>query len=249
MNDGGANPWHVIWSMAIVATIGGLCAVSDAKEPQPGAIAGLLALLFVEFFLAALPAIWESWKRNAPMREYARAVARERAAERERLRQERQEIGRRKREERSARYRAKVGEARARRSTADARREAETYYRANAELLADVLPPSLFRSEVEAGFPSGISPTDAWQTARDLIGRMQPLVLRERERLRKEGEALAKRAEEVAELDAAIRAHEGRMKKLRGSSLDPGIVDDEIAGLKQKVEQLHERRASLRRTT
>ena len=249
MNDGSSNPWHVIWSMALVVTIGGLCAVSSEKEPQPAAVGGLFVLLCGEFFLMALPAIWDGWKRNAPRREQARAVARERAAERARLRQEREEIRRRKSDERSARYQAKVGEARARRSTADARREAETYYRANAELLADVLPPSLFRSEVEAGFPSGISPTDAWQTARDLIGRMQPLVLRERERLRKEGEALAKRAEEVAELDAAIRAHEGRMKKLRGSSLDPGIVDDEIAGLKQKVEQLHERRASLRRTT
>jgi hypothetical protein len=244
MNDNNETAWSVFWWLLICPTL--LVALPLSFQEQGWAGGGpVLAALVFEVLMLALPSIWGDWKRNAPNRQRARAASRERAAERARLQTERDE-GRRQRQAEQARQReAKMSDTRARHQATAARQEAEAYYRLNAALLEDVLPPSLFKAEVEAAFPSGTEPEAAWQTARDLIAHMQPLVRQERERRRQETELQARRAEEARDIDTQIRAHEARIRTVRASALDPDLIEDEVAAEREIIERLREQRAAL----
>jgi hypothetical protein len=69
------------------------------------------------------------------------------------------------------------------------------FYEVHAEPLAEALPPSLFRSQVETRFPESVTPEDAWQAAQDMIAEMLPLIAEAREKQRTEQQ---KREEEAA---------------------------------------------------
>ena len=241
MNDGNESAWSVVWVMALFGTIGGLS--TTLEDPSIEVIGPILVLLCGELFMLALPSIWESWKRGAPSRQRAREARQERAAAQAQVRAE-QDEARRQRQAAQARQReTKVAEARAGQETAAARKEVESYYQAHAAALQDVLPSSLFRSELQASFPAGISPADAWLAARDLIAQMQPLVNRERERQRKVNEEKRKQAEDIGAIDKEIRTCEQRIAKLQASkSDDQDFIDDEVQALKGTVQGLKERR-------
>lgn len=174
MNGNNQTAWSEIWWLAFFVTLL-VVPIPFTEGHWEGGVA-LLVVLFVEFFMLLLPEIWESWKRNAPNRQRARAARRERAAAQAQLRAEQDEARRQRQADQAERREAKAAEARARREVVAACKEAQTYYRANAALLRHVLPPELFKAEIEAVFISGISPADAWRATRDLIAKLVKLV-------------------------------------------------------------------------
>lgn len=177
-------------------------------------------------------------RRTAPARllrrEVARQQAREQAEERRRLNAERQQ-------ERQAHERQQKLD----RDVAAARAEVERSYQSNAAFLHDVLPPSLFKAEIETAFQSGILPLDAWKAARDLIARMQPLVQQGLERQRAEQQRLAQHAAQVRKVDREIASYESQIHKMRASSFDTEGVDDETKALEQAIEHLQQQREML----
>lgn len=175
----------------------------------------------------------------------ARERAREQASARRRQHTEREVERLRKRAEREALRGARSAEAQARREALAARQEAEAYYRANAALLAGVLPPALFRAEVATVFPPEAAPEAAWRASRELIARMQPLVRQAEERNREEEKRRQRLARQLADIDDQIRAHQARIARVRASGLDPDAIEDEVAALNQAVERLQERRRGL----
>jgi uncharacterized membrane protein YhiD involved in acid resistance len=183
-----------------------------------------------------------AWRAGAPRREQARALARERAEEYARRRAEQEAERRQRGAERRRAREEKVRLHREQRDAARAQAEVEAFYRANEELLRDVLPPSLFRSERQTSFPDGIGAAAAWAAARDLISRMQPAVERQRQRQRKEQERQRKRAEQVRQIDEEIRKCEAKIAQTRSSPLEQDAIEDEIAGQKQAIKRLQERR-------
>lgn len=244
MNDGNESAWSVFWWIAVYATLVAALPLAIQENGIAGGCAAGTALAF-ELFMLALPSLLRGWERDRPRRERAHAEARERAAAREQERAGREEARRRKRADGQARREARAAEAQSRRDALAARQEAEAYYRAHAELLAYALPPSLFRAEVASAFPAGIGPAEAWQAARDLIARMQPLVRQEQERQRQEDERQARRAEQARDIDNQIRSHEARIATLRRSGLDPDLIEDEVAAEREIIERLREQRAAL----
>ena len=243
MNNGKQSTWSVFWGGAVVVALAGLPFAFASPDPRDGCV--ILIFLILAVLMLALPSMWECWKRGRPQRERVRAAARERAAENVRSREEQEEARHQRRVDQANRREAKAAQARGRQQAAAARQEAETYYRANAALLGGVLPAALFRAEVESAFPSGTASEAAWQAARDLIARMQPLVRQEQERLRQEEEREVRRAEQVRELDKQIRGHEARIRALQRSAREADFVEDEVAAERQIIEQLREEREML----
>lgn len=175
MNDKNESAWSVFWWLAFYPTL--LVALPLAFQEQGWAGGGaVLVILAYEVFMLALPSIWESWKRGAPSRQRAREARREYAAAQAQLRAEQDEARRQRQADQAVRRETKAAEARARQQVVAACKEAQTYYRANAALLHHVLPPELFKAEIEAVFVGGISPADAWRATRDLIAKLVKLV-------------------------------------------------------------------------
>jgi hypothetical protein len=233
--------WFFFIIMPIFAV---LMAFSQPDTDPKGLFCAFFTFLpLVCYGLYHMAAGWaRAWRAGAPRREQARALARERAEEYARRRAE-QEAERRQRDAERRRAREeKVQLHREQRDAARARAEAEAFYRANEELLRDVLPPSLFRSELQTSFPDGIGAAAAWAAARDLIARMQPAVERQRQRQRKEQERQRKRAEQVRQIDEEIRTCEAKIAQLRSSALEQDTIEDEIDGQKRAIKRLQERR-------
>lgn len=247
MNDGNESAWSVFWWLLFIVT---LTVGLPGAVQENGAAGGWAVAVFLAFeaLMLALPSLWQGWQAGRPARERRRVEARERSAVRARQRQEADETRRQRRAERQRNRVARAEAVTARRDTLAARQEAEAYYRAHAALLGDVLPAALFRAEVEATLPAGAGPEAAWQAARDLIGRMQPLVRQEQERRRQEQERQARLAEQVRDIDTQIRAAEARIRALRATGPDADFAEDEVAAERELIEQLRERRAALQQT-
>ncbi len=79
----------------------------------------------------------------------------------------------------------------------DARTLTSQFYDEHAELLEEVLPVALFKSQIQTRFPAAIPPDEAWRAAQSLITEMIPLIAKAREQKRSEQEEERKRAEET----------------------------------------------------
>ncbi|MGL4552052.1 MAG: hypothetical protein ACRC33_12805 [Gemmataceae bacterium] len=245
MNDGKkGSAWSGFWWLLIFVTL--TVALPGAIQ-ENGSAGGWAVGVFLAFevLMLALPGMLDAWDAGRPARERARADAREQASARRQQRAEREETRRRNRSDARERRSARAAEAQARRDALAARREAEAFYRTHAALLADVLPPALFRAEVESALPPGTRPEAAWQVARDLIGRMQPLVREAQESRREEERRDRERAERLRDIDAQIRAREARIRTLRAAGPDADFAEDEAAREREFIEQLREQREAL----
>jgi hypothetical protein len=178
-------------------------------------------------------------RRTAPEREQAREEARRKAAEREadrRLRQAEQE----------ALHREKAEQDRRVREVAAARKEVESFYAQHADLLREQIPEALFRANVQAHFPAGVTPEQAWAVARDVIAQLQPLVSEGRER-KKAQEQNRRRMTAKA---AAIQVQIDQLRE-RVSSVSSGPIDDEdfrereITSTNRKIAELEEQKRSI----
>ncbi len=156
-----------------------------------------------------------SWSRKRH-EELARR-ARERQTERERLE------GEKRRRAEAARLkpiqeqqRRQLAEAAARQErerhvrTDEARAEVIQFYDQHATVLADTLPPSLLKSNLQTRFPPSIMPAEAWAAARDMIAEMLPLIAAAREQARQRETADREAAERAAELERLARQAEDR---------------------------------------
>lgn len=207
-----------------------------------GIVFGLTSIVLAVVYRAvgdpmkAVAGKFREWKAECQQRS-AQNQARREAAERERY--ERAELARRaplleeqrrRQAEETARNRqhreARVNEARA---------EVTAFYDGHAELLAEALPPSLFRSQIETRFPESVTPEDAWQAAQEMIAEMLPLIAEAREKQRTEQQ---KRDEEAAKEERRQREPEERREAVHRLT---EWYEEEKAAIEQRLPEGPER--------
>ncbi len=245
MNDNNETAWSVLWGLLICPTL--LVALPLAFQEQGWAGGGpVLAALVFEVLMLALPSIWEDWKRNAPNRQRARAVSRERAAERARLQAERDE-GRRQRQAEQVRQREeKAALARAKQETATARKEVESFYAQHVDLLREQIPEALFRANVQSHFPAGIPPEQAWAVSRDIIAQLQPLVIQAREQKKSQEQKRRERNEKTRALQGQIDTLRQRMIRVKSGPIDdPEFREEEVEKVNRRIEELEDQKRLL----
>jgi hypothetical protein len=131
-------------------------------------------------------------------------------------------------------------------SDANAKWEAETFYKRHASLLAESLPPELFLANVAAAFTPGIGSSQAWEIARDLIAEMQPLLQQGRERQREQKKRESGRKKAIRAKDDEIAKCERDIAKLRAVGRpDDGYSEDEINAIRVAIERLRGEQAEL----
>ena len=117
-----------------------------------------------------------------------------------------------------------------------AREEADYFYDAHKDLLAVDFPHALWRASLGAAIPEDAEPGTAWAAARELIGQLQPIILRTREERRRRVADRRRLLDEVGRLARQI-------ERVQASALDEDAIADEVAGLRQRMRQLEERLA------
>lgn len=186
-----------------LSSAGDLLAIVVRAMLAAGIVFGLSSIILAAVYhtvgdpVQAVAGKFREWKAECERR-VAQNEARREAAERARREREEQarlapllEEERRRQAEEAAQYRqhcdVRIDEARA---------EVIGFYDGHSELLAEALPPSLFRSQIETRFPESVTPEDAWQAAQDMLAEMLPLIAEAREKQRTEQQ---KQEEEAAE--------------------------------------------------
>ncbi len=236
---------YVAWWLLFYGTLLGLGVIASGTDPKDepnkaAHVGGLLCfsvpLLASPWLLRGLASLWEHWKRGRPQREFARAAARERAAER-------REIEQSKRAEQAALRREKEEQQRRSREVATARKEVEAFYSQHADLLLDQIPEALFRANMQSHFPDGISPEQAWVVSRDFIAQLQPMLAQGRERKKALAQAERRRKEKVRELQAQIDKQRDRLVSVMSGPIDDkDFRESEVAGINKKIGELEEQK-------
>lgn len=239
---------YVAWWLLFYGTLlclGLIASGNDPKdEPNKAAhIGGVLCfsvpLLASPWLLRGLASLWEHWKRGRPQRELARAVSRERAAER-------REIEQNKRTEQAALRREKEEQQRRSREVATARKEVEAFYAQHADLLLDQLPEALFRANMQSHFPDGISPEQAWVVSRDFIAQLQPMLAQGRERKKALAQAERRKKEKVRELQAQIDQLRERIVSVTSGPIDDeDFREKESANINKKIGELEAKKLQI----
>ena len=155
----------------------------------------------VEYFKGVLGAWHDTWRRqaeNAELQAKNRSRRRE-EADRDRSDRARQESERQQRADEAARI-----ERERHTKTDDACSEVIRFYDEHADLLAEFLPQSLFRSQLQTKFPSSVTPEQAWLAAQEMIASMLTIIGQAREKRRAELED-ARKAEEAAKQEERRR--------------------------------------------
>lgn len=134
-------------------------------------------------------------------------------------------------------------EARVQELREEARREAESYYEGHEDLLREVFPPALFRSHVHAALGDHVAPEKAWAACHALIGHLQPMVARERERRRTEEQSRRQTEQQQRKRQVQINNCEKQLQELLSSGAAPDVIEEEAAALRQQIKRLQEEEA------
>lgn len=116
-----------------------------------------------------------------------------------------------------------------------AERQARRYYRKHAELLAEECPPELFESLLRSHLPGGVSPEGAWDSSRDIIANLQPIVRRAVQRK-------AERADAVRKIDREIRALRREEAEIQRNCDEEETRREETSAIRSRILALEEER-------
>lgn len=207
---------------------------------------GTIMLAFVHHVvgdpLTAITSKYRQWTAEY-RRQSAEEQARRQAAETER--REREENARRapilERERQRQTEETERAEREQHTRTDEARAELIGFYDGHAELLAESLPPSLFKSQLQTRLPETITPDQAWQAAQEMISEMLPLIAQARDCGRAEEEQAREHERQIQRVSREIRRLEEEIQKItQSSTFDPDVSDPEIRALRDQIRELQE---------
>ena len=192
--------------------------------------------------MTAMASTYRQWTA-----EYHRRLAEEQARRQaaEAKRREREENARRapilERERRRQADEAARVERERHARTDEARAEVIGFYDGHAELLAESLPSSLFKSQLQTRLPETITPDQAWQAVQEMIGEMLPLIAAARERVHADEEQAREQERHVQRVRREIHRLEEEIQKItQSSSFEPDVSDPEIRALQDQIRELRE---------
>lgn len=186
---------------------------------SPLAIAGCLWILRVALVCVQPIAEWQrertsDWNHGKPERERAASLRRESVL-------------------------ASQEETRRHRAVQAAIREVERFYRCHAVALSPSCPRSLFAARRRAEITSGMTGSEAWAAARQLIASLQPAIAEFQRRKQEALQCEQSRLTEQRRLEREIRQCQQRIRHLSVSSFAEGL-DSELMMLEGRVRELNE---------
>jgi hypothetical protein len=120
----------------------------------------------------------------------------------------------------------------------DARSEVIRFYESHRRFIQEALPPSLFRAQLRIRFPESLSHTEAWETARDMITELLPIVAASREHAEREEAAMRVRSAEVRTKRRELRRLESELEQLLSGDTEPELREAEARSLREEIREL-----------